>query len=512
MNLFELLTRKNGNTDYSPNIPPLQAQPQLDGIQLGQNGEVVTNVDIQPERKVTVRDKFNNFGNKLTNALFGTSAQPTDNVNTDGEMSATVSENPRIGGFLKNVRDGYRENVSTPFNVSNLEPNKNKGLAYRLGEGLGSVARITESPAGRALLVSGLVGLAGGDGLQALTFGTSAGMQNQANRMNDKIYRNDLINTQQQALMNSPEFNQLSEAEQAQILNQLHANSNYMDLSKDEAKGLNTEQYRAKLGEKQASLKNQAIEEYLTGRQSQQLQDIANKVNGYRGYLGEKTYGNLINSQQLRDNAAYRKMFYDAQQANLREQMEFRRQQALADKEYKNLMLEFQREKEANDRAYQDAQLRLGYDKLNSDNKNRELDRAEKQKDRENKILTNKEDYGDVEKQLNNFKSTFEGLPKKAESYTLGTLRAKTGTQTTKEANFNAQRTLLFNQIARKLGGEKGVLSDQDMKRIELALPTLTDSYSQKLAKMKAIEDLLLIKKGGTPQTYQSGKYTVRVK
>lgn len=510
MNLFELLTRKNRNTDYSPNIPPLQAQPQLDGIQLGQNGEVVTNVDIQPERKVTVGDKFNNFGNKLTNALFGTSAQPTDSVNTDGEMSATVSENPRIGGFLNNVRDGYRENVSTPFNISNLEPNKNKGLGYRIGEGLGSIARGLDSPAGKMLLAYGASKMLGDTNPLEQAF--TAGAVNFNNEMNDKIYRNDLISTQQQALINSPEFNQLSKAEQAQILNQLHADSNYMGLSKDEAKGLNTEQYRAKLGEKQTNMKNQAIEEYLTGRQSQQLQDIANKVNGYRGYLGEKTYGNLINSQQLRDNAAYRKMFYDAQQANLREQMEFRRQQALADKQYKNLMLEFQREKEANDRAYQNAQLELGYAKLGSDNENRRLDRAEKQKDRESKILTNKEDYGDVEKQLNNFKSTFKGLPKKAESYTLGALRAKTGTQTTKESNFNAQRTLLFNQIARKLGGEKGVLSDQDMKRIELALPTLTDSYSQKLAKMKAIEDLLLIKKGGTPQTYKSGKYTVRVK
>ena len=103
-------------------------------------------------------------------------------------------------------------------------------------------------------------------------------------------------------------------------------------------------------------------------------------------------------------------------------------------------------------------------------------------------------------------------MPSKAESYTLGNLRAMTGTQTTKEANFNAQRTLLFNQIARKLGGEKGVLSDQDMKRIESALPTLTDSYDQKIAKMRAVDDLLNIKKGGMPQTYTSGKYIVRVK
>lgn len=516
MNLFNLLTRKNGITDYSQNMPPLQAQPQMESIQVDANGAPITGIEIQPERKITVGDKFrgfsSNFGDKLTNALLGTSSQPTDSINTNGEMSATVSENPRVGGLLNDIASGYRENRNTPFSIQNLEPNKNKGIGYKIGEGLGSAVRFGESPTGRALLVSGLVGLTGGNGLQALTFGASTGMQNQANRMNDKIYRNDLINTQQQALMNSPEFNQLSDAEQKQILDQLHTDSNYMGLSKEEAKGLNTEQYRAKLGEKQTNMKNKAIEDYLTGRQSQQLQDIADKINSYRGYLGEKTYGNLINSQQLRDNAAYRKMFYDAQQANLREQMEFRRQQALADLNYKNMMLEFQKQKEASDRAYQNAQLGLGYAKLGSDNENRRLDREERAKDRESKILSKQKDFTDVEKQLNNFKGTFKGLPGKAESYTFGNLRAATGTQTTKEANFNAQRTLLFNQIARKLGGEKGVLSDQDMKRIELALPTLTDSYAQKIAKMKAVEDLLTIRKGGTPQTYKSGKYTVRIK
>lgn len=516
MNLFDFLTRKNGIPDYSQNMPPLRENPQMEAIQLDANGVPITGVEIQPERKMTVGDRFkgytNNFGNKLTDALLGTSAPATDDINTDGQISATVSENPRVGGFLNDIASGYRENRNTPFSIQNLEPNKNKGIGYKIGEGFGSAVRFGESPTGRALLVGGILGATGGDALQSIAYGASTGMQNQVNRMNDKIYRNDLINTQQQALMNSPEFNQLSETEQKQILDQLHTDSNYMGLSKEEAKGLNTEQYRAKLGEKQTNMKNKAIENYLTGRQSQQLQDIANKVNNYRGYLGEKTYGNLINSQQLRDNAAYRKMFYDAQQANLREQMEFRRQQALADLNYKNMMLEFQKQKEASDRAYQNAQLGLGYAKLGSDNENRRLDREERAKDRESKILSKQEDFTDVEKQLNNFKGTFKGLPGKAESYTFGNLRAVTGTQTTKEANFNAQRTLLFNQIARKLGGEKGVLSDQDMKRIELALPTLTDSYDQKIAKMKAVEDLLTIRKGGTPQTYQSGKYTVRIK
>lgn len=494
MNLFELLTRKNRNTDYSPNIPPLQAQPQLDGIQLGQNGEVVTNVDIQPERKVTVGDKFNNFGNKLTNALFGTSAQPTDSVNTDGEMSATVSENPRIGGFLNNVRDGYRENVSTPFNISNLEPNKNKGLGYRIGEGLGSIARGLDSPAGKMLLAYGASKMLGDTNPLEQAF--TAGAVNFNNEMNDKIYRNDLISTQQQALINSPEFNQLSKAEQAQILNQLHADSNYMGLSKDEAKGLNTEQYRAKLGEKQANMKNQAIEEYLTGRQSQQLQDIANKVNGYRGYLGEKTYGNLINSQQLRDNAAYRKMFYDAQQANLREQMEFRRQQALADKQYKNLMLEFQREKEANDRAYQNAQL--GLTKRGQDlNYSLGLDRINADKNKANeKIQAEKKEQEKANNQIRALASLFKDLPqnKVGKGFQKITGLGATGLYAagyggTSTTSYDAVADALATSLARK-NGEKGNLSDSDIKRWRKPLPNITDTPEQAQAKFNALHKI----------------------
>ena len=129
-----------------------------------------------------------------------------------------------------------------------------------------------------------------------------------------------------------------------------------------------------------------------------------------------------------------------------------------------------------------------------------------------------------VNSQLKRFEESFKNMPNKLESNTLGRLRAATGFQTENEANFNSQRQLLFNKIARDLGGEKGVLSDQDIKRIEGALPSYTDSYAQKQAKMQAIYDLLndrLSVEGGSlynnPQatssgTTQVGKYKVRVK
>ena len=98
-----------------------------------------------------------------------------------------------------------------------------------------------------------------------------------------------------------------------------------------------------------------------------------------------------------------------------------------------------------------------------------------------------------VNKQINNFTNQFDVMPaKKALAGTA--LRQVSGTQTAGEASFMSQRTLLFNKIARDLGGEKGVLSDADIKRVEASLPTLYDSKEQKLAKIKAVRQLIDIR------------------
>ena len=96
-----------------------------------------------------------------------------------------------------------------------------------------------------------------------------------------------------------------------------------------------------------------------------------------------------------------------------------------------------------------------------------------------------------VKSQLDRFEKSFGVMPSKSNMYTAGMLREKTGMRTPGEQNFEAQRTLLFNKIARDLGGEKGVLSDGDIARIQASLPSLYDSKAQKEAKMKAIYALL---------------------
>ena len=108
-----------------------------------------------------------------------------------------VTEVPRVGGLLNDIRSGAKENFATGFAAPNWEQTvtpdgRKKGLGYRFGEGLGSFARFAESPLGRGLLMAGIVGASGGSGLEALGYGAGAGVANQQNRMKDTMYRNEL--------------------------------------------------------------------------------------------------------------------------------------------------------------------------------------------------------------------------------------------------------------------------------------------------------------------------------
>lgn len=215
-NLMNRIKGQNALDEYAQNMPPLQvpqqetntggAAPLVTGLQLSDDGMNLNEVNTMPEDKtMQVGDNYfkrakNGFKNfNLANALLGQQAQATDNVGSlDNDMiSAGISENPRVGGLFNDITAGARENFNNSFRGENLFNNqaadgRQKGFAYRLGEGLGSIGRFLESPAGRGLLVAGAIGATGGDGLSALAYGTSTAMQNQKNRTADNLYRQQL--------------------------------------------------------------------------------------------------------------------------------------------------------------------------------------------------------------------------------------------------------------------------------------------------------------------------------
>lgn len=250
--------------------------------------------------------------------------------------------------------------------------------------------------------------------------------------------------------------------------------------------------YRNSLIEQaQNSLRNQDGFNSLTEEEQQaQLDNIANQMNSIRGYVGDDTYKQILAGMQLRDNAEYR----NALLAGQRKDQEMAIQQRQAELRQKTLS-------DAADRAL----------------KNRELDIKEYQVLNEGKETQNNEQkLNEMQAQLDDFVSTFDLVDNPYRYRIAGGVSNVLNTLTPEEANFNAKRTLLFNAIARKLADEKGVLSDQDIKRIDDALPKLADTKKQKMAKMGATYSLLDIRRGyKTPQaqvgnTTKSGvKYEV---
>lgn len=459
---MEFIMRKDGNTGVET--------PAIEYIQVDQNGQQIPNAQFHPQRGGGLGTKLRY---KAVNALFGQEPVNADTVNVQDieNLGGTIQDSPRIGGLLNDLTNGYRENRLNGFNVRNwgnneLPNDREKGLAYRIGEGVGTVGRtlsrganafgkglrkvgeFAETPLGRSIIVGGLVLGSGGGALPALAFGGMTGLGNQSNRMKDRAYRDSLINTAQQARMSDVDFALLSPEQQ-----------------------------------------------------QSELTNIADRINGYRGYIGDDIYGQMIQAQQLRDNAQYRNMLLQSNMRNQEEMMKWR-------------IAEAQRQARQDERDYNLDAQRLGLQA-------RGLDLQEQKLNQDKKTGGNVANLQAVSQQLKRFEDSFKNMPNKFESNTLGRLRNFTGLQTETEANFNSQRQLLFNKIARDLGGEKGVLSDQDIKRIEGALPSYTDSYAQKQAKMQAIYDLLndrlSVEGGSLGQTTQSGttqvgKYKVRVK
>lgn len=369
MNLFDLIKpKKNVNTQP---LQLVQAAPNAEG---GLDAQVT---EWQPRPT-----KAQKFGNKLADLLFGEAAPSTDsigagngqpitmkdeitgeNITYTPQNTTTISQNPRVGGLFRDLGAGARENFATGFAANNLTDNmtadgRKKGFAYRLGEGLGSVGRVLESPLGRGLLTAAIVGATGGGGLQALAYGGLAGSLNQKLRYNDKMYRDEMLRNAYNSLRNSPEFNTLSSNEQEILAKQVQ----------DRLFGGNIP---AELTEQQQMMYEnnlrQAYNQALSEKQQAQINDLTNQVNNMRGYVTDDVYNNFVRAQQLRDNADYRNLMANLQMQNNQAMQDLRRDQA----EYQKIKDAADREDRALTRAItargQDLTYGLGMARLQAD-------------------------------------------------------------------------------------------------------------------------------------------------
>lgn len=361
----------------------------------------------------------------LFERMFGRSAAPTDVVNPEN-TTATVSQTPRVGGIFPDIAAGYRENRNTPISLNNFGQNdlggdRKKGFAYRLGEGLGSLARLGESPLGRGLLVGGLVLGTGGGALPALAFGGATSMGNQQHRMRDRAYRDDLIRGEQETIMGSEGFDKLDPATKQMLLN-----------------------------------------------------DAANRVNNYRGYITNDVYRNMVDSRIARENAAYRRMYYDNQRKNDEALLKYKQQEAEAKAKQQNI-----------DNAFKNRELNI---------KENELAKDLQQGTQKGETVLN---------QLQLLENAFSKMPQstakvgqKGKAILTGASNL-VGLRNNNVTAYEAIRNPLVTTLARSIAGEKGVLTDRDFARAEKMVPTAFDSPEQAQAKFEEIRKLVGVSLGG---------------
>lgn len=455
------LQNQDNLNKYAQNIQPLQPKVELNNIQTGLDGQILDNpvnpvADNKPGITTKLKYKVNNAGNRLSNALFGEAAQlpvmenRIENPQDNAHILSGISLSPRQGGLLRDIAGGFKENFRNNFSVDNLnnkisDDGRIKGIAFRIGEGLGTAAKLANSPLGRGALTAGAIGVFGGSPLEMAAYGAKAAVGNQQNVMRDKMYRESLDNM-----------------------------------------GLDTSNISGYIDDK--AYQNYTLSNYRNNSLAVRSAIAGASDNTKRANL---IMQGLNNGSITPDEAKFHMQNYgitfeDLQKSNATRNTDINEKLAPA----KEFALYTSPQVALGNLGVSEARLNEQMQQNEFNNQIKLAEIAQKQREKGS-------EYNDIEKQLNNFQATFKSMPSKAESYTSGWLREKTGTQTEEEANFNAQRTLLFNQIARKLGGEKGVLSDSDINRIDAALPKLTDSLKQKNSKMKAIYDLLEIKKGG---------------
>lgn len=177
-NFIANLLRRNKNEEELPYITP---------IQLDENG------NIDPVKSANLELRLKQASTPLTTneRLFGRDMEQdyqTINPKTGQAQMATLTNHKP--GFFEDFGRGYRENATQGFNVNNLTPVQGKGLATRLGEGLGTIERFANSPLGRGLIAYGLSNAIGDTNPLEQAFTAGVGRQN--NITQDRVYRNQL--------------------------------------------------------------------------------------------------------------------------------------------------------------------------------------------------------------------------------------------------------------------------------------------------------------------------------
>lgn len=207
-----------------PYMQGLLNQPKETGLTLDQYKQGVANglnygIPEIAKRQDELGIRKPQTGEEIYQARLGDFNQPTT-------LNIGTSYSPRQGGFLNDLASGFRENTTENFDIQNLAPDGNKGVATRLGEGLGSLVSLYNKPIGRGLLAGAAALALGGGGADALAYGLGTGIGRQTNMTKDKAYRQNLQQmgyTQEEidsipGILTDDIYKNLVDAKQAEIM------------------------------------------------------------------------------------------------------------------------------------------------------------------------------------------------------------------------------------------------------------------------------------------------------
>lgn len=464
MNLRELLGL---TTDIDPyNQPPLVKDPNRDStgalinpqqttqpiikdIQLDNNGQIMNDADRANYQAQLQAEKIMNAPLSLKEKLFGaerpqtyTLAQLNDsNGNTQVQPYFDKEDYKKVhNGWFNDFADGYKDNYNNGFKVSNWNDSEQaKNIAQRLGEGFGSTIRFIDSPAGRALITGGIGLVMGANPAEALAYGTNAGNIHNKLQINNQAYRNLLA---QQGLDTSKLGNGWVDKDLAQTYSLNNYRQGTLQARRDIA--------QASDNTKRAGLiqRMHASGEISDGEAQRLIAQYGLTVNDFKA--SNQSRNADINAYL----APHKANAYDT--GAMVNMGNFGLKQELLPYQIDNLQASTQQKRES--------------------------------------ALSGKLELQSMTDQIKLFEDNFVNVPQGKTSAILSNLKANAGFGGDDETYFNSQKAQLYNKIARTLGNEKGVLSDQDMKRIEQSIPNLSDSLAQKRAKMKAINDLINIR------------------
>lgn len=242
---------------------------------------------------------------------------------------------------------------------------------------------------------------------------------------------------------------------------------------------------QAGFGNKQVRMKDQLYRNALANRKID-TSDIG-------GFIGDDTFKYLLEDQQLRDNAEYRKLYYDMQQQNQKDLMEFRKWQAEKEAEQNKI-----------DNYYKGQQIAQGWKKLEQDAMGNVDTEAIKEIESAEAIISQLEE---AHKKLPQY-SYPKGTQKVGAILTGAS--SQLGLDTNAMSAYKAISKGTVSPLLRKLG-EKGALSDGDVRRGEQLQPSPYDTPEQaaaKIAELRALFEKARVALMGRVQTTKQTQAT----